>query len=145
MIPYVAQVLAAILYVSPALSEDTARRYAEDYASVAADLDEAFALVATARVEGTFDPDVETCRRTGDHGRSVSMFQLRHFWRVGFTRAEVCKSNRLAAWLALGVLRYHGFDRSPERAFRRYVGCKPADERATSRVTIYRRLRRLFG
>lgn len=140
-----APLLAAILRLAPLLSQATAERYAADYASVAATLDEGLALVATARVEGVFDPAVETCRRTGDHGRSISMFQLRRFWWGGHTRREICGSNRLAAWLALRVLRTHGFERSPERAFRAYVGCSARDERVRSRIIIWRRLRKEIG
>ena len=134
---------AAIRFASPDVPLERATRYATDYAAVASDIDEGFALVSTARVEGVFDPRVETCARTGDHGRSVSMFQLRRHWWGGHTRAEVCRSNRLAAWLALRALRAMGFERAPDEAFRRYVGCSARDRRVSFRVNLWRTLRKV--
>ena len=136
-VPFIALAIRAAYPVDAPL----AQRYAEDYAAVSETPDEAFALVATARVEGVFDPRVETCARTGDHGRSISMFQLRRFWWAGFTRAQICKSNRLAAWLALRALRTMGFERSPAEAFRRYVGCSSRDARVVFRVRLFGDLR----
>lgn len=134
----------AIQSSAPATPPDRARRYAEDYASVSETMDEAMALVSTARVEGVFDPDVETCKRTGDHGRSISEFQLRRFWWDGHTRAEICASNRLASLLALRALRSLGLERAPAEAFRRYVGCRAGDRRVSFRVALWRRLRREY-
>lgn len=133
----------AIHLAAPSLDDARVQRYAEDIASVSADLDEAFALVATAKIESGFDPKVETCVRTGDLGRSVSLFQLQTHWRDGHSRAEVCSSNRLAAWLALRALRSLGFTSdSWWPAFRAYVGCAGQDARVVLRAKFFERLKK---
>lgn len=139
-------VALAIGLASPGIDQKIRDRYAADYAAEARSCDEAFALVATARVEGAFDPRVEDCRRTGDRGRSVSMFQLQRHWWGGHSRREVCGSNRLASRLALRALRKLGLTKgSWWPAFRAYVGCRASDERVAYRARLYGRLRRSLG
>lgn len=108
-------VLAAILSV-PRADADRARlsAVANDVATVATEAPfgskeaTALALVAIAQHESGFAADVQTCRRNGDGGRSVSLWQLQGPWAWdGHTRAEVCASPELAATLALGVLSRH--------------------------------------
>lgn len=62
-------------------------------------------LVAIARHEGGFRPDVARCLVTGDNGRSVGAYQVMRgrAWD-GHTRAEICESDELQADLALRVL-----------------------------------------
>jgi hypothetical protein len=146
MLVQTAVVALAIRIAAPGTPDPLVQRYAADYAAVSQNLDEALALVATARVEGAFDPRVEDCRRTGDHGRAISEFQLQRYWWAGHSRREICGSNRLAARLALRALKRLGFCRgSWWPAFRAYVGCRASDARVTYRARLFGRLQRELG
>lgn len=111
-----AAILAAILSL-PGVHGDRPRLEADARAIASASessnlfggpLGSSMALVAIAQHESGFASDVETCKRTGDGGRSVSLFQLQGPWAWdGHTRAEVCSSVTLAASLALSVLSRH--------------------------------------
>lgn len=138
-----ALLLAAILSLSPALPTATAARYAADIALAAdGDIDMAWALVATQHEESHWRVDVETCRVTGDGGRSVSAYQLGKWWWAGYSQAEVCASNQLAASLAASALTVlsHRTGGLPG-AMRAYVGCRPGDVRSVRRIQLYRKLR----
>lgn len=66
------------------------------------------ALLVIAHHESGLRPEVIDCRERGDHGRSVSAFQLLGpFGRGGLSVDAVCSSNELAAGAALRVLELH--------------------------------------
>ena len=138
-----ALVLAAILTLAPATPLERAKRYADDIALAAAgDVDLAYALVATQHVESSWREDIETCAVTGDGGAAVTAWQLHKHWLGGYSRAEVCASNALAASLAasaLIVLEHR--TGSLVGAMRAYVGCRPGDPRSVKRIQAYRRIR----
>jgi len=138
-----ALILAAILTLAPALPAPTAERYATDIAMACGDeLDLCYALVATQHAESAWRAEVEDCRVTGDGGAAVSAWQLHKHWLGGYTRAEVCGSNRLAAYLAanaLIILQHRGG--GWPGAMRRYVGCLPGDPRSVRRIKAYRLIR----
>jgi len=59
-------------------------------------------LAVVAWTEGGYSRDVEQCRRVGDQGRSVSLFQLMAGpARGGHSAKEICASTALSAQLAL--------------------------------------------
>lgn len=128
--------------LAPGIDADLRERYAADIAAVADTVEEAAALSVTQLAESDLDPRVESCRRTGDHGASISGFQLKSHWWGGFTRNDICGSNALAATLALRalrVLRQKGG--SWHAAFRRYVGCNTeSDPRLRGRGHNFDRL-----
>lgn len=65
-------------------------------------------LAAIARSESGFDPRVRNCTRRGDHGRSISVFQLMDGpSRGGYSEREICTNPQLAAKLALEVLGWY--------------------------------------
>jgi hypothetical protein len=138
-----ALVLAAILKLAPLLELSTAERYAADIAAACGDeADLCFALVATQHVESSWSMDVETCVITGDGGRAVSAFQLQKWWWAGYTRAEICSSNRLAVWLAASTLTVLSHRTGGTiGALRAYVGCAPGDPRSVKRIKAYRLIR----
>jgi hypothetical protein len=138
-----ALILAAILSLAPKLSRATAERYANDIALAAdGDLDLGYALVATQHVESSWRSDIETCAVTGDGGAAITAWQLHKHWLGGYSREEVCASNRLAVSLAasaLIVLEHRGG--GWPGAMRRYVGCRPGDPRSVKRIKAYRQIR----
>lgn len=86
--------------------------------------DAAMALVAIASHESGFASDVADCRRTGDHGKSITAFQLLRgpAWG-GYSRADLCASPELAAHQALRVLAANGQRaRTPLGLFSAYAG-----------------------
>jgi hypothetical protein len=84
----------------------------------AADECSALALVAIADHESNFMSEVQDCRRTGDAGRSISLYQLQRWGWGGHDRAELCDSHRLSAELAYRFLRRGALD----NAMRIYAG-----------------------
>jgi transglycosylase-like protein with SLT domain len=65
-------------------------------------------LAAIARNESGYDPRVRNCTRRGDHGRSISVFQLiQGPSRGGYSELEICTNPQLAAKLALEVLGWY--------------------------------------
>lgn len=138
-----ALVLSAILRLAPALPPATAERYAADIAHACGDeWDLCAAMVATQAEESSFRSDIETCAVTGDGGAAITAWQLHKHWLGGYSRAEVCASNTLAASLAASALivlshRSGGM----VGAIRRYIGCRPGDPRSVRRIKTYRLIR----
>lgn len=108
----------------------------------------AVALVVTAFGESGFRRDVADCRVTGDAGRSISLFQL-HAGRAwgGHRRAEICRNQALAAYLAAGVLGLHRGSGSVAGFFRGYAsGDRGVDSAAArARCGTWERTARLAG
>ncbi len=138
-----ALVLAAIVSLAPALPVPTAERYAADIVAACDDeWDLCAAMVATQFEESRFRAEVEDCRVTGDGGHAISAWQLHKHWRGGYSQAEVCASNALAASLAASALvalshRTGGL----AGALRAYIGCRPGDSRSVRRIRLFNRLR----
>lgn len=115
MIPYLLSLAtAAILSLRSAPPPPRAEAIALDVATVIADEPDtlpwdarttALAMVAAGYDESGLRPEVEDCRRAGDHGVSVGLWQV-HAGRnwEGHARAEICADRRLQARLALHVL-----------------------------------------
>jgi hypothetical protein len=138
-----ALLVAAILSLSPALSNATAQRYAADIASAAeGDLDMAWALTATQFEESHFRGDIESCAVTGDGGAAVTAWQLHRHWWAGYSQAELCASNRLASSLAASALTVLSHRTGGMvGALRGYIGSRPGDPRSVRRIQLYRKLR----
>jgi len=138
-----ALLVVAILALSPALPVPTAERYAADIALAAdGDIDMAWALVATQHEESHWRSDVETCLVTGDGDRAISAMQIHHWWWAGYSRAEICASNRLAVSLAASALTVLSHRTgSLVGALRAFIGCRPGDVRSVRRIQLYRRVR----
>ncbi len=138
-----ALVLAAILSLAPALPMATAGRYADDIIAACGDeADLCWALVATQHEESRWRLEVETCAVTGDGGAAVTAWQLHKHWRGGYSQAEVCGDNRLAASLAAAALialehRTGGMT----GALRAYMGARPGHVGAVRRIRLFRKLR----
>lgn len=65
----------------------------------------ALLLVAIGKRESGFREDVRRCRRTGDSGRTIGVYQLMGPWAWdGERREAICESDELQARLALRVL-----------------------------------------
>lgn len=97
----------------------------------------AVALVAIGQHESGFRAAVGNCLINGDGGRSVTFYQLMRgaAWD-GHTRADLCPSGPLAAYLALGVLNRYTAPckvRTPIAFFRAYAAgsCAAASRAAT--------------
>jgi hypothetical protein len=135
-------ITAAIVSLAPQLSAETVNRYATDIALAADDDAElALAMVATQDAESTWRADVETCKVTGDGGRAISAMQLHRHWWAGYSRAEICASNRLAMSLASSALIALAHRTGGWRgAMRAYVGCRPGDPRSVKRIRTFERL-----
>lgn len=121
-----ALVLSAILMTLPATADQAAERARLDplaaaiaaavlaapalpFEGPAAREASALGLVALAAGESGWRAEVIDCRVTGDHGRSVSAWQLMTPWAwAGRSRADICSSVPLAAGLALRALGLHG-------------------------------------
>lgn len=65
----------------------------------------ALLLVAIGRHESGFLEEVRRCRRSGDNGRSIGLYQLMGPWAwAGQKRNDICADDALQARLALRVL-----------------------------------------
>lgn len=65
----------------------------------------ALLLVAIGRHESAFREEVRRCRRTGDSGKTIGLFQLMGPWAWdGERRSDICASDDLQTRLALRVL-----------------------------------------
>lgn len=80
------------------------------------------ALTAIAANESSYDENVRSCKKKGDHGRSVSIFQiLSGPGRGGKTETEVCENPVLAAQLAINILGWYKFSWKTEQVFAGYA------------------------
>lgn len=80
------------------------------------------ALVAIAKHESELRAEVSDCRRTGDHGRSITLYQLHRGLAWGsYSRTELCSNQRVAAERALWVLSLHARPWHPMTAFRGFA------------------------
>jgi len=86
---------------------------------------------------------VQTCRITGDNGRSLGSFQLQRHFRGGFSLRDFCNTPSLQAQLALRALRISRGTGDVRRAFARYMGRRGADAEVCRRVRTYERLTEL--
>lgn len=138
----VALIASAIVSLRPALSGEMIDKYADDIAAAAdGDLELAMALVVVQDAESTWRPTVEICHVTGDGGRAISAFQMHRHWWAGYSRKEICESNRLAASLAASALLVLAERTGGWRgALRAYVGCSPTDSRSVRRRRVFNRL-----
>lgn len=81
-----------------------------------------YALVAISAEESSFDPKVRDCRRKGDGGKSISVFQLyRGPGRGGHSEKEICEDPVLAARLAINILDWYRGEYSSQRIFNGYA------------------------
>ena len=80
------------------------------------------ALVAIAWHESNFRQVVRDCRMTGDHGASISSFQLMKgtSW-FHYSKDEICTNPQLAATLALRVLNWYDRSVSTKSLFQGYA------------------------
>lgn len=132
-------VFSLIVALHPGVSIDMAHDVAVAIDDVALSTDEAISLLTIAAHESSLRPSVANCERTGDHGRSIGLWQIqRHWWR-GHSRDEICSDPTLAAHLAAKAWRRTG-------SFRAYAGCqfdlpcKAADEMSAMRAKYLRRV-----
>lgn len=98
------------------------------------------ALLVVAHHEAGFRQEVIDCRVTGDHGRSVSAYQLHKGMAWGpFSREQLCASNQLAAGRALAVLVVHA-DRglTPGAMWRAYASGSAGIRSKAARVMCER-------
>lgn len=106
------------------------------------------ALAAIAWHESHFDERVIACRRNGDHGLSITAFQLMrgHGWGP-YTRRELCYSQRLAAIRALDVLIHNGGRaRTAAGVFANYSGNDGRESKASREICeLWERLSRQAG
>jgi hypothetical protein len=93
----------------------------------------ALALVAIAHHESGLRESVARCWRTGDDGRSVSVFQL-HVGRAWGRRSrrELCSSHRIAARQAMAVLASAGARGTTPRSW--FDGYASGDTRRRTRA-----------
>ena len=111
---------------------------------------EALALVAIGQHESGFAEAFGRCEASGDHGRSLTFYQLMKgaAW-FGHRREEICPSGVLAARLALRVL--HGYKTRcaprPMSWFRGYASgnCGVPTQAADELCTAWERLARRQG
>jgi hypothetical protein len=121
------------------LSPPEARRYATDICAVVQTPKEAAWAATVIDFEGSWDPRVERCEKTGDNGASLTLYQLQRHW-LGKLAEKACQSHREATRVAIGVFRYLSRGRTIAEVFRAYAGCKPGDKRVTTRVQLYEKL-----
>src|SRR5262245_64458480 len=77
----------------------------EVFAGEGGDVALAMMLVALAKHESEFHEDVDSCKRRGDVGRSISLFQiLRGPNWAGHTDSEICGDRKLAVKLTIRLL-----------------------------------------
>lgn len=98
------------------------------------------ALLVTSWHESGMHADVIECRRNGDHGQSITAWQLRRPWAWrGHTREELCGSVRIAAGTALAVLVVHS-DRglTPGAMWRAYASGSAGIRSKAARVMCER-------
>lgn len=138
-------VVALILSLNPPLSGEDVDRYAADITFAADDdVNVAIALIVVQDSESTWRRDVESCKVTGDGGKAISSVQIHRHWWSGYSRAEICASNRLAVTLAANVITVLSESTGSTRAaLRAYVGCSSKDPRAVRRWRKYDELQRL--
>jgi hypothetical protein len=142
-------VTAAIVSLHPHISGEMIDKYAVD---IVAAVDEecghddahcielALSLVVIQNAESSFRSDIESCRVTGDNGKSVTGFQLQsHNWGP-YSRKEICASNLYAARRAAAVLATHARRRTYAYAVVRYMGYGARDN---GRCATLRRLKAL--
>lgn len=80
------------------------------------------ALLVTAWHESGFRPAIVECRERGDHGRSITAFQLMRGMAWGpFSEEQLCGSVELAATRALAVLTVHARCSTPRAIWRGYA------------------------
>lgn len=78
-------------------------------------------LVTAAHHESGFLESVRTCRRKGDAGRAISLYQMQRWATRGYTAEQVCSSDALQAYLAARAVRRSGA-RTPRAMFAAYAG-----------------------
>jgi hypothetical protein len=132
----------ALVFATPsgaALAPAEGRRYAVDICAVVQTPEEAAWASTVIDFEGSWDPKVERCEKTGDAGQSFTLYQLQRHW-LGNAVEKACQSHREATRVAIGVFRYLSRGRTIAEVFRAYAGCKPGDKRVTTRVQLYEKL-----
>jgi hypothetical protein len=146
-----ALILNAILALAPALSPETADRYANDIALAAAgDMEMAAALIVTAEGESHFRSVIERCEcqawecDRGQDGkiRALGLFQLQYYWWGKHEAKEICADNTLAASLTGKELSYLQKRFGWERALRYHVGGSATDERVRPRLQRFEQILR---
>lgn len=149
---FISVVAAAIVSLAPRLSGEAADRYAGDIVAAVEDecghsgadcIEFAIAMVVVQDAESSWRSDVESCRVTGDSGRSVSMWQVQRHWYGPYSRRQLCRSNALAAKRGAVALRTYATGTSYEAAVVRYMGCGWRDPRGNKRRNTLRRLKAL--
>jgi hypothetical protein len=144
-------ILNALFALAPALSMETADRYANDIAMAAAgDMEMAAALVATAEGESHFRSVIERCECQAwecDRGadgkiRALGLFQIQYYWWDKHDAKEICADNSLAAVLAAKELTYLQKRFGWERALRYHIGGNATDEQVRPRLQRFEQLLR---
>lgn len=107
----------------------------------------ALALVAIAAHESALRADVADCRRTGDHGRSITTWQLMRGRSWGrHTRRELCSSVAIAARQALAVFAGNGARASTAGGlFASYAGGRRPSRASREMCRLWERLTRAAG
>ena len=146
-----AVILKAIFALAPALSLETADRYADDIVMAAdGDLEMAAALVATAEGESHFRAVIERCECQAwecDRGadgkiRALGLFQIQYYWWGKHDAKEICADNTLAAVLTARELTYLQKRFGWERALRYHIGGSATDEQVRPRLLRFEQLLR---
>ena len=144
-------ILKAIFALAPALSLETADRYADDIVMAAdGDLEMAAALVATAEGESHFRAVIERCECQAwecDRGadgkiRALGLFQIQYYWWGKHDAKEICADNALAAVLTARELTYLQKRFGWERALRYHIGGSATDEQVRPRLLRFEQLLR---
>lgn len=138
-------IMAAIFSLSPATPPERAEELADAIAFTTESQAEAMALVTTAWHEGRFDRDVQTCRKVGDGGRALTLYQMHRSWRGGFADRDVCRDLTLSTQLALRALRKCRGGGTARQAFAAYTGRSTRDAEVQRRTETYERLLRLIS
>lgn len=80
------------------------------------------ALTAIAANESSYTEEVRNCTKKGDHGRSVSSFQIFEGpGRKGHAARELCEDPVLAGKLAINILGWYQYSWQPEQLFAGYA------------------------
>lgn len=103
-------------------------------------------LAAVAVGESSLRKDIESCKVTGDGGKSVGLGQVMRGpnWR-GLTRSQICQSRQVQLRLALHVIDLC-WSRNPnaDAAFRCYTSGDPSKTSYAARteLSLYRKIKR---
>jgi len=116
------------------------------------------ALAVTVHRESKFDKRIQYCYVRGDHGKSITLYQMMrpwalqrkegNHWVTRFTTGELCGDVRLASGQALYLMREaQGGNPIPMRLFQQYTTGSPNKRvpRVVQRCMIWQRLAKRMG